>query len=117
VISHQQTELIFPTNIIPLQEKHFERANEFIPERWLKDNNDPKCPHAKDSHPFAYLPFGFGSRMCVGRRFAELEIEVLVIRMIREFELSWNYPELKFKSTSLNIAADPLKFKLEDVKY
>jgi hypothetical protein len=55
--------------------------------------------------------------MCVGRRFAELEIEILVIRMIREFELSWNYPELKFKSTSLNIAADPLKFKLEDVKY
>jgi cytochrome P450 family 12 len=105
-----------PTNIIPLQEENFERANEFIPERWLKDNVDTNCPHAKDSHPFAYLPFGFGSRMCVGRRFAELEIELLIIRLIREFEIGWNNPDLKFKSTTLNIAADPLKFKLVEVK-
>lgn len=108
--------MILPTNILPLQENIFKRSREFIPERWLKDNDDPKCPHAKDSHPFSYLPFGFGPRMCVGRRFAELEIEVLVIRMIREFEIGWDYPELKFKSTSLNIAADPLKFKLSDSK-
>ena len=104
------------TNIIPLQEKFFERSKEFIPERWLKDNEDLKCPNVKDSHPFAFLPFGFGPRMCIGRRFAELEIEVLVIRMIREFQIGWEHPDLRFKSTSLNIAADPLKFKLLDLK-
>lgn len=108
--------MFLATHVIPLQNNHFARGDEFIPERWLKDNNDPKCPHASDSHPFAYLPFGFGPRMCIGRRFAELEIEVLTIRMIREFELEWNQPDLKFKSYSFNTPADPLIFKITDTK-
>lgn len=60
--------------------EHFEQPDKFIPERWLKENHDPKCPHAKDAHPFAFLPFGFGSRMCIGKRFADLEMEVLTAR-------------------------------------
>jgi cytochrome P450 family 12 len=42
------------------KEENFQRSKEFIPERFLKDNNDPQCPHAKTSHPFSYIPFGFG---------------------------------------------------------
>lgn len=60
--------------------QYFEEPEKFIPERWLKNNTDPKCPHAKDVHPFAFLPFGFGSRMCIGKRFADLEMEVLTAR-------------------------------------
>lgn len=100
---------------LSMDEKQFKKADKFIPERWFKDNTDPQCPHAKDAHAFAYLPFGFGSRMCVGRRFAELEIEVLVSRMIREFKLEWNHPDLKFKSITINIPDMPLRFKLTDV--
>lgn len=59
-----------------------ERAVEFIPERFLKEVQ-MGCPSAKDIHPFLMLPFGFGSRMCIGRRFAEMEIEVLMIRLLK----------------------------------
>ena len=38
-------------------EKYFKNAPEFIPERWLTDQ----------IHPFASLPFGFGTRNCLGR--------------------------------------------------
>lgn len=96
-------------------EAQFKQNDKFIPERWLKDQTDAKCPNSKDAHPFSYLPFGFGSRMCIGRRFAELEIEVLVSRMIREFKLEWNQPDLKYKSISINIPEGPLKFKLTEV--
>lgn len=47
-------------------ERYFSRPNEFLPERWL--NKDEKF------HPFAFLPFGYGVRSCIGRRLAELEI-------------------------------------------
>ncbi len=63
-----------------LQNENFvEQADEFIPERFLKETQ-PGCPSAKDLHPFLMLPFGFGARSCIGRRFAEMEIEVLTIR-------------------------------------
>ena len=53
--------------------KHFPRSLEFIPERWLKDNTDPQCPHAKTAHPFTYTPFGFGPRMCIGEISSRLQ--------------------------------------------
>ena len=111
----KQTMMVLATHTTSLDDKYFERSKEFIPERWLKNNTDASCPHAKDAHPFAYLPFGFGPRMCIGRRFAELEIEVLTIRMIREFVLEWNRPDLKFKSFTFNTPGDPLKFKITDM--
>lgn len=38
----------------------FEKPREFLPERWLSDSPD----HERISQ--AYVPFGRGSRMCVG---------------------------------------------------
>ena len=59
-------------------EKHFKNSDEFLPERWLRG-----CPQQNNAHPFAFTPFGHGSRMCIGRRFAELEIQILVIQTLR----------------------------------
>lgn len=96
-------------------EKQFAQPHKFIPERWLKSNTDPQCPHAKDAHPFSYLPFGFGARMCVGKRFAELEIEVLVTRLVRDYKIEWNYPDMMIKSVLVNIPDGDLKFKFTEV--
>lgn len=51
----------------------------FLPERWLRDSNITVA-QASDPTPFAFLPFGFGPRSCIGRRFAEMKIEVLIAR-------------------------------------
>lgn len=44
--------------------KHFPQPEKFIPERWLRENKDSSCPNAKTAHPYAFLPFGFGPRIC-----------------------------------------------------
>lgn len=97
-------------------EKVYPKADQFIPERWLKDDSykEEVCKHAKDAHPFAYLPFGFGSRMCVGKRFAELEIATFIIRFVREFEIEWHYPDLKIKSSFVEQLDGDMKFRLID---
>jgi len=59
---HKGTEVAMGGVLAHKNEKHFAKPLEFIPERWMKSNTDPGCPHSKDTHPFAYLPFGFGKK-------------------------------------------------------
>lgn len=59
------------------QEKNFQRSNEFIPERFL--STEP-YPELKARQPFAFVPFGFGPRICIGKRLAELEMETVVAK-------------------------------------
>ncbi|KAG5678463.1 hypothetical protein PVAND_008135 [Polypedilum vanderplanki] len=107
------TEVVMP--IALFQKDCYTRANEFIPERWLKEILDTNCPHAKEASPFSYLPFGFGSRVCIGKRLANLEMEVLITRLIRDYKIEWNYPELKFKVAIVNIPDGALKFKITKI--
>ncbi|WP_280235834.1 cytochrome P450 [Nocardia cyriacigeorgica] len=51
----------------------------FDPERFA-----PDAP--QQSHRFAWMPFGFGPRGCIGQRFAMLEAAVILAGLVREFE-------------------------------
>ena len=37
---------------------------------------------------FASLPFGFGTRMFLGGRIAELELHLLIVRIVQQFDIS-----------------------------
>lgn len=75
-----QTNLVLSAGTIVNNSNFVERPDEFIPERFLKHVQTSGCPNSKDIHPFLLLPFGFGVRHCVGKRFAEMEIEILTLR-------------------------------------
>lgn len=100
--------------VLLTDENIFPRSAEFIPERWLRKTTE-EYPSASTANPFVFLPFGFGPRMCIGRRFAEVEIEVLLCRLIRNFVVEWNYPDIQFKSNVINVPQGELKFKFTDV--
>jgi len=55
----------------------YPRAGEFLPERWLASATPP--------NRFAYLPFGAGSRLCIGERFAWMEAVLVLAALAREF--------------------------------
>lgn len=72
---------------VPLYKLHknpriFDDPQSFIPERWTDDFEDelPDC---------AYIPFGAGPRTCIGRRFAMIEMKIIIAIVAQnvDFEL------------------------------
>ncbi|KAM6216045.1 25-hydroxyvitamin D-1 alpha hydroxylase, mitochondrial [Rhynchocyon petersi] len=57
----------------------FPDPDSFNPARWLRKGPAP--------HPFASLPFGFGKRSCMGRRLAELELQMALAQLLMHFEV------------------------------
>ncbi|XP_049785635.1 probable cytochrome P450 301a1, mitochondrial isoform X2 [Schistocerca cancellata] len=101
-------DMILANIVLTNSDEHFSRASEFIPERWLKDDHS-----AQTAHPFAFMPFGFGPRMCIGRRFAELEIYTLLARVVRRFQLEFD-GEMRWRTTVLHAPVTPLTLKVTE---
>lgn len=53
--------------------------------------------------------------MCVGRRLADLEIEVLISKLIRNYQIEWHHADLKIKSVLVNIPEGDLKFRMTEL--
>ncbi|KAH8020706.1 hypothetical protein HPB51_002655 [Rhipicephalus microplus] len=70
---------VFANSLVTCRlEKYFPQPEQFRPERWLGEARGL-------IHPFSLLPFGHGARMCVGRRFAELELMTTAAKMVQNF--------------------------------
>ncbi|XP_037955925.1 cytochrome P450 12b1, mitochondrial [Teleopsis dalmanni] len=96
-------------------EEYYSRSAEFLPERWLKSGENA-CPMAKSTNAFTYLPFGFGPRTCIGKRIAEMEIETLLARLIRNYRITWNSKQdLKYISNIVLLPHGNLDFKFEQI--
>ncbi|XP_034243992.1 probable cytochrome P450 49a1 isoform X3 [Thrips palmi] len=98
------TQIIFQHYVASNQERYFPAAGSFRPSRWLREES-PQCP----VHPFASLPFGYGRRMCIGRRFAELELHTVVAKMVQNFRLEFNHPPLPYRVHPMYMPHGPLK--------
>lgn len=118
----------------------YPQASTFLPERWLRardqetsavagnggiesvSSNEPRCPssdtkNTANSHPFVYLPFGFGTRGCIGRRIVEMELQLGLARLIRNFYVEYPYPtEGAFKSLLINVPNIPHTFRFKEVE-
>lgn len=57
-------------------------ANEFNPQRF-SHGVSKAC-----KHPQAYMPFGYGSRLCLGQTFAFVELKVILSLLLRRFSFS-----------------------------
>lgn len=102
------TNVIVPFTKILVDERNFERAKEFIPERWVRwDKNkwvdrdhrtEPRdqCPAAAD--PANFLAFSDGARDCVGKRLAMNEATVALAFLMKDFKVAYeNKRPLIFK--------------------
>ncbi|XP_017480601.1 PREDICTED: probable cytochrome P450 12c1, mitochondrial [Rhagoletis zephyria] len=116
------TRVFINSNLLLSEEKFFPRSREFLPERWLRQQDDMTGGDEKliadNLSKFIFLPFGFGPRSCVGKRIVELELEMSLGNVVRHFEIEFNYhSEKPFANHLLNTPQIPLKFKFTDVNY
>lgn len=88
-------------------EKYFEDPLEYKPERWLRENRE-------EAHAFASIPFGFGPRMCLGRRLAELEIYLFICKLLQRFQIEYNQGPLEMYQKLIMVPDKPVKIKLID---
>ncbi|RCN36156.1 unspecific monooxygenase [Ancylostoma caninum] len=77
------------TNVLMRSLTLFDDPLSFRPTRWLRDGSRP------DSHPFSFLPFGFGPRMCAGRRFAEQDLQVTLCCLVQHFRISHHHSPIE----------------------
>lgn len=123
--------------------KNFKDPNKFIPERWLENSSridksietndsnllgaidenwlndlnstENKCPSKID--PFLVLPFGWGNRVCLGRAFSEMEIYVLLSKLIYNYEITYDYDKIETLTRLINVPNKPMRFKFKKVQH
>ncbi|XP_070562972.1 1,25-dihydroxyvitamin D(3) 24-hydroxylase, mitochondrial-like [Ptychodera flava] len=76
---------------------------EFRPERWIRKENE-------QFYGFKALPFGYGPRMCIGKRLAELEIHLATIRVCDQFTLEPTC-DVEAKVTTITAPDRPLNLR------
>lgn len=87
---------------INLDKKYYPDPEKFDPERFSPDNiaSIPKN---------VFKPFGDGPRLCLGQRFAIIQMKLGMARLLREFEITLN------KSTILPVQISPRTFLIRPV--
>ncbi|CAB3221930.1 unnamed protein product [Arctia plantaginis] len=104
-------DVVVPSEYLSNLEEFYPQPNKFIPERWLADKTDPLF--YGNAHPMVTLPFGFGIRSCIGRRLAELEVELMVKKLIEQFKVTWEGPPIKSGNKFINYYEKPYNFRFE----
>nr|ARW79963.1 cytochrome P450 314A1 [Aphis citricidus] len=75
------TVVLLHTGLACLENKNFIDATSYKPERWLDD--------LTKKSPFLVAPFGCGKRMCPGKRFIELELQIVLAKMVKQFHINF----------------------------
>ncbi|CAG9806310.1 unnamed protein product [Chironomus riparius] len=105
------TFVLCQTMVACLKEENFIDSNSFKPKRWLNANGEFDSSNLPESS--LVLPFGTGKRACPGRKFAEVELVAIVIKLVRAFKIKY---ESRFDKVFKFIMTPefPVDMKFED---
>jgi len=75
-----ETRLMYSIYLSHREEEHWHDPEAFIPERFDRQNEEHRPP-------LTYIPFGGGPRNCIGAAFAQVEVKVVLARLIQKYAL------------------------------
>ncbi|XP_059479866.1 probable cytochrome P450 301a1, mitochondrial [Neocloeon triangulifer] len=100
-------DVLMATGAMSRFKEHYNEPDKFLPERWIRGGEQEE-----KANPFVTLPFGHGARKCIGMRFAQLELEIALAKMMRRFRWEFKYGPMEYKSTLVHAPVKPLKFTI-----
>lgn len=80
----KNTQFVLCHYVVSRDPSIFPEPESFQPHRWLK-KSQPDTLGVQ--HPFGSVPFGYGVRACLGRRIAELEMQLLLARLMQQYQV------------------------------
>lgn len=107
----KKTNLLIANAVMVRDSRYFDNPDQFIPERWLRtDDSTSQVVKA-----FSNIPFGHGKRNCVGRRFAERDMQIGLAKLIQNFRFSLppGYSVVSHSYQTFAAPEDKLTLKLE----
>jgi len=111
------TRLTLMSHAVQNDPRYVDNPTEFRPERWSDEEVAKRkgTPKQIIDHQMLAKPFGYGARMCLGARAAELEIKTLMARLLRDWKISRKDPSEKYQIVQgVMLKAEPyprLKFE------
>jgi len=97
-----------PIYAIHHNEQYFPDSFSFLPERWIEGSKTPLFVATQEVLALersAFCPFSLGSRQCIGKKMAYMELLTCIARIIWLFEL-------QFSKTSLNGGRNPKRVEV-----
>ncbi|XP_037954045.1 probable cytochrome P450 6a23 [Teleopsis dalmanni] len=111
-IIEKNTSVIIPTAAIHYDPEIYPNPEQFDPERFSVDE-------VKKRHPMAFLGFGDGPRVCIGKKFAIMQIVVGLVMILQNYRIlptSKTPIPMKYKTNKLFAEAkDEIYLKLEEI--
>lgn len=72
-----------PVHVLQNDERYYERAAEFVPERWAAE----RSKMIKDKR--AYAPFSLGTYACPGKGLVMMELRMAIARVVLSFDIGF----------------------------
>lgn len=101
--------MVFCHATMSVSEEWVVDPDKFCPERWTRNGRE-----YEKIHPCASRPFGHGPRMCVGRSFAELELYVLLVKLVQRFRVTWPHKDMGAETWLITRPDCPLQFVMKE---
>ncbi|XP_045467262.1 cytochrome P450 4C1-like [Harmonia axyridis] len=80
--------------------KYWENPLKFDPYRFLPEK-------FSKVHPYSYLPFSGGPRVCIGYRYAMIVMKLILSKIVRKFELKTEYKSIEEIQLKINLMMRP----------
>lgn len=77
----KDTMIMISSSALHHDERFYDNPSKFDPERFTEEN-------IKNRHPFAYIPFSEGPRICIGSRFGIMQTKIALVKLLKKFKFS-----------------------------